>query len=269
MRRNDLARLPIFLARQLNGLFPFLYESRACVKNGNIIRGPVFYLRDFLKYRSAPQDPRFRARLLDAFPFLYDRYQQSGELPKHYFLQDLWAARHVYKSGVEEHYDFGSRIDGFVAHCLVFCKVKVFDIRPLHASVENLEVVQADVSDLRDIPNSSVRSLSSLHAVEHVGLGRYGDRIDPHGYKKALSELERILAPGGMLYVSVPVGRERLEFNGHRIFAAATLPELLPRCELKEFSLIDDKERLRLNCDFTAANGQEYSCGLYRFEKRA
>ena len=52
---------------------------------------------------------------------------------------------------------------------------------------------------------------------EHIGLGRYGDPLDPLGTRKAAAELQRVLAPGGQLLFSLPVGRPRVEFNAHRV----------------------------------------------------
>ncbi|PNJ92618.1 hypothetical protein CEP14_09860 [Cylindrospermopsis raciborskii C04] len=50
------------------------------------------------------------------FPYLTDRRDFAGSISRHYFHQDLWAARKVYENKPENHIDVGSRIDGFVAH---------------------------------------------------------------------------------------------------------------------------------------------------------
>lgn len=55
--------------------------------------------------------------------------------------------------------------------------------------------------------------------LEHIGLGRYGDPLDPRGTDKAIAELCRVLSPGGDLYVSVPVEQSaQVYFNAHRVF---------------------------------------------------
>jgi hypothetical protein len=104
--------------------------------------------------------------------------------------------------------------------------------------------------------------------LEHIGLGRYGDPLDPDGHVKAAGELSRVLAHGGDLYVSVPVGRERVCFNAHRVFSAATVKELFATLELQEFALVDDAGRFAPGADAAAAEAQEYACGLFHFVKR-
>ena len=51
---------------------------------------------------------------------------------------------------------------------------------------------------LDGIKNDSIDSLSCIYALEHYGLGRYGDPIDPDGWLKGLIEMQRILTRGGI-----------------------------------------------------------------------
>jgi hypothetical protein len=257
-----------FLLLQLNGLFPFLYPARH-VLGVNLVRGVSHFVKDYATYRAMPADPRFPLTALDMFPCLYDRWTSAGEMPLHYFHQDLWAAKHVRASGAPVHYDFGSRIDGFVAHCLSFCRVVVFDIRNLDSKVDGLSFVQGDITSLHNVPAKSVPSLSSLHAIEHIGLGRYGDPIDPEGYRKAIRELQRVAMQGAPLYIGVPVGRQRLEFNGQRVFDPEYVVECFDSCELVEFSAVDDDNTFVRDADLKAFKKKNYSCGLFRFVKKA
>lgn len=86
----------------------------------------------------------------------------------------------------------------------------------------------------RDIPNvtswcmdatklENIESISSLCALEHFGLGRYGDDINPEGCFEAFNSIQRVLAPGGRAYIAVPIGKEHVEFDAHRIFYASTI----------------------------------------------
>lgn len=257
-----------FLLRYAYAFVPFMYATRVLVRGGGPFAGVAAYIRDARRYRSLPNETPFQFSLLDSFPFLYDRAEASGSVPRHYFHQDLWAARKVRQSGVAVHYDFASRLDGFVAHCLAFCRVRMFDIRPLDVPIEGLEFVKADVTSMPHIASSSIESASSLHALEHIGLGRYGDAVDPEGYRKAISELVRVVAPGGSLYIGLPIGRQRLEFNAMRVFDPLHVVECFSGCELVEFCAIDDENRFVSETTPEAFRAARYSCGLFHFLKR-
>lgn len=256
-----------FIARHVYALFPFVYGARALARRGGVLFGPAAYIRDARRYRSLDNRTPFRFALLDSFPYLYDRFEQSGEVPRHYFHQDLWAARKVLRSGVDIHYDFGSRLDGFVAHCLTFCQVRMFDIRPLEEPIEGLDFVKADITDMPEIETGSITSISSLHALEHVGLGRYGDQVDPEGYRKAIAELLRVVRPGGALYIGLPIGKQRLEFNAMRVFDPLHVVECFSGCDLVEFAAVDDKNRFVAEASLDAFRAAQYSCGLFHFVK--
>lgn len=263
-----MPRIVRFLLLQVNGLLPFLYPARHVFARGNIVRGPLQFARDYAAYRAKPQDAKFPLKFVDTFPFLYDRYAPPGDVPLHYFHQDLWAARLVHDSGVPVHYDFGSRIDGFIAHCLMVCRVVMFDIRELHSSVDGLSFIQGDITSLVGIESGSIPSLSSLHVIEHIGLGRYGDPADPEGYFKAIRELQRVAAPGAPLYISVPIGKQRLEFNAQRIFNPRYFASCFDKCDVVEFSAVDDDNTFVRNADMDEFSNRRYSCGLFHFRKR-
>ncbi len=198
---------------------------------------------------------------------LYDDNDAAGIQDPHYFYQDLWAARRVFRAGPTRHVDIGSRLDGFVAHLLAFMPVEVVDIRPLASTVDGLTFRQADATNLEGFEDNSVESLSSLHAVEHFGLGRYGDPVYPEAWRKALGSMARVLEPQGHLYLSVPVGRERVVFNAHRVFDPVSIVNALDGLELKSFALVDDQGRFHEQADPEAARSLEYGCGLFEFEK--
>jgi hypothetical protein len=198
----------------------------------------------------------------------YDRYAAAGSVTFHYFFQDLWAAKRLHDAGVRRHVDVGSRLDGFVAHVLPFCEVEYVDVRPLDVDIPGLTFRQALVTDL-PFESGSVPSLSCLHVLEHVGLGRYGDPIDPEGYVRGAAELLRVLQPGGMLLFGTPIGRERVCFDAHRVFDPSTVTAIFPGLELTEFGLIDDSGRWHpTGATFERARACEYGCGLFLFHKR-
>ncbi len=224
------------------------------------------YLRHARTYQRLNGRPQFAIRLTELFPVVRDFRDEAGSVRDHYFHQDLWAARLVYERRPRTHMDIGSRIDGFVAHLLTFMDVTVVDIRPLRTDVPGLTFIQADATTLAGVDDDSVDSLSSLHAIEHFGLGRYGDPIDPDGPFEAINAMTRVLAPQGRLYLSVPIGRERLQFNAHRIFDPLTIMNAC-RLRLNSFAAVDDSGRLHSGADPEAFRDATYSCGLFEFVK--
>ncbi len=135
------------------------------------------------------------------------------------------------------------------------------------SNIEGLTFFQDDASELANLPDGSVDSLSTLHAAEHFGLGRYTDPIDPDGCFKFMSALQRVLAPGGRLYFSVPIGRERVEFNAHRVFAPRTILDAFAGLAVVSFSFVDDAGDLHENADPLRLPRSEMACGLFEFTK--
>lgn len=226
-------------------------------------------MSNWLKYQRLNSTPAFRLRLTEAFPILTDRHASAGHAEGHYFHQDLWAARKIFEARPQLHIDVGSRVDGFVAHVLTFMPVTVIDIRSLVSKIAGLTYLQDDATSLAMLGDDSVSSLSSLHAAEHFGLGRYGDPIDPDACFKFMASLQRVLAPAGKLYFSVPVGRERVEFNAHRVFSPTTILARFARLQLESFSFVGDDGALYLDTDPLRLPDSQMACGLFEFTKAA
>lgn len=231
-------------------------------------RGLPYFVRNSVRYmRASREDSRFPLRFGGVHYMSFDRFASAGTARGHYFFQDLWAARRLYEWGVRRHVDIGSRLDGFVAHVLAFCEVEYVDVRPLEASVQNLSFRQGSLEAL-PYKENTLPSVSSLHVLEHVGLGRYGDSVNPVGHANAAAELVRVLQPGGRLLLGTPVGRERLCFDAHRVFDPQTVIGLFDELALDEFSLVDDDGMsLREGVALEDGKACEYGCGLFVFRK--
>jgi SAM-dependent methyltransferase len=206
-------------------------------------------------------------------PYPHEKKQQSGTAKGHYFHQDLLVARRIFESSPERHVDIGSRVDGFVAHVAAFRTIEVLDIRPMDSNVRNILFKQADLMSPPPEMAAYTDSLSCLHAIEHFGLGRYGDPIDFEGHLKGLHSLHSILKPGGTLYLSCPIGPQRIEFNAHRVFAVKYLLSLFDgKFKLRNFSFVDDRGDLHENIALTEPLlatdcGCQYGCGIFELEK--
>jgi SAM-dependent methyltransferase len=226
------------------------------------------YLRDGRAFKDAMRESGANIPFGRAYPVLLDYKDSAGTACGHYFHMDLWAARKIFKAAPKHHVDIGSRIDGFVAHLLAFRDVEVVDIRPLSSDVTGLRFVQADATTLDSVPDGAWESISTLHAAEHFGLGRYGDPIDPFGYYKFIQALTRVLTPGGRLYFATPIGRERIEFNAHRIFDPLRIVQEFRPLELISFAAVNDDGTLSESSDPMSYKCADQACGLYEFTKR-
>lgn len=231
------------------------------------IKEVPYFLGSFYKYQRLNENASFRISLRHLFPVLSDRRASAGVAGGHYFHQDLWAARKIHARAPVSHIDIGSRIDGFIAHLLVFMPVTIIDIRSLESDIPGLSFIRDNATELSRVQSDSVESLSSLHAAEHFGLGRYSDPVDPTACFEFMNALQRVLAPGGQLYFSVPVGRERVEFNAHRVFAPQTIIDSFSKLQLDSFSYVADDGRLYENKESNSAAQCDYGCGLFEFTK--
>ena len=224
------------------------------------------YIKNYIKYKALNLSDDFPIQILNSSPNIYDRFEDGGHIPKHYFLQDLWMAKRIYKRNPVQHYDIGSRLDGFISHCLVFTDVSMLDIRDISTPINGLSFIKTDATDMSNIQSDSIESISSLHAVEHFGLGRYSDPINPDGYKMAIKEIQRVA--NNDIYFSVPIGKPRLMFDAHRIFNPIDIVNLFDQCELFEFAAIDDLDQLIVKADFDQCLDFDYGCGLFHFKKK-
>lgn len=237
------------------------------------LRNTGRFIRDYRAFRSefvdasqvAKRNFAPRAHLL--LPYLHDFDDTAGALGV-YFHQDLWAARKIYGRRPKDHVDMGSRIDGFIAHLLVFMTVSVVDVRDMKCAVPGMEFVKADAANMDLYAPGSVDSLSSLHVAEHIGLGRYGDPIDPDGCFIFMRNLSQILKVGGRLYFSVPIGAERLHFNAHRVFSPMTILDAFDGLKLESFSAVTRHDSLAedVNPEDYLTGG--YKVGLFEFTKQ-
>lgn len=202
--------------------------------------------------------------ILDSQPQLHDRTVSTG-FDTHYFYMSGWAMRRIISTKPERHVDAGSH-NMFVNLLSAVVPVEFIDIRPLSAEISGLNCIAGSALSM-PFDNGSVASLSCLHTAEHIGLGRYGDNLDPRGTIKAAMELTRVLSPGGNLFFALPVGRPRVCFNAHRIIDPAEVLEMFVELELVEFAAVDDNGRFHQAARVEDFATCRYACGMYWFRK--
>lgn len=231
--------------------------------NFNWIKGIfdlIKFLNEYKYYLYQTGNPNFRVATHFLYPCLTDRTATTPIEPT-YFFQDTWAAGKIFQIKPKHHYDVGSSIKtiGILSQ---FVPTTMIDIRPVELELNNLFFKPGSILAL-PFEDNTVESLSSLCVVEHIGLGRYGDPIDPWGSEKAIKELTRVLKPGGNLYFSVPVDQEcRVYFNAHRAFTRNYILELFQEMKLSEEKYIYGRT---VQGNFDVAKG--FGTGLYHFTK--
>ena len=238
----------------------------------NNIRGLRIYLKDLrLLKKQQGKDTTFYFG--KKYPVLNNRFSNAGTIKGHYFHQDLYVGKKIFNASPQKHVDVGSRIDGFVSHLAVFREIEVFDIRKLTSNVKEIIYKQKDLMNLDDSMINYCDSISSLHAIEHFGLGRYGDPIDYFGHLKAIRNITKILKTNGIFYFSVPIGKQRIEFNAHRVFSIKYLLEIFEEnYTLISFSYVNDKGDLFEDIQLTDSNirnnlGCVWGCGIFELKK--
>lgn len=192
------------------------------------------------------------------FPCLGD---DQGETPVEptYFFQDAWAFEKIIAARPPRHVDVGSH-HRFVSFLSKVVPTTMVDFRPLRAHMDSIGFIEGSILAL-PFPDGSLASVSSICVVEHIGLGRYGDPLDPRGTEKALEELKRVVAPGGNLYISLPIDDvDREHFNAHRVFAEETA--------LRMFEPFDVAERRYIyGYDFVEERQSGPGVGCYQLRR--
>lgn len=226
-------------------------------------------MQEFLRQKGSDTSFKWSA----VSPILSEKNEEGGTMKGVYFHQDLYVAQRIYEAHPQKHLDIGSRTDGFVAHVASFREIELIDIRSIQSLVKNVHFRQADLMHLPEDLLNYCDSISSLHAIEHFGLGRYGDSIDYWGHLKGIENITKILKKGGTFYFSTPMGPQRVEFNEQRVFSLDYLIRIFSSdYTIQSFSYVDDKGNLIENAVLTEPAIQSnfscwYGCAIFTLIK--
>jgi len=252
------------LKKKLKAFFkPFYRLSRP------VILTPVrIFFKGLINYISFFKDlneynrliPTKRINFREIYPQLFGK-TSATKLDPHYFFQQIWAFGLIKQKSPKEHVDIGSKLD-YVGMLSVITNVTFIDIRPINVKLDNFQSKAGSILNL-PYPDNSIYSISCLHVIEHIGLGRYGDHIDPNGSKKAAKEITRVLAKNGYLYLSVPIGKPNVCFNAHRIFSPYDILSMFDKLTIKSFSVINDNGEYIIGANLEDYLNAKYACGLF------
>jgi len=242
-----------------------------CNPKRNLMKLYLFKLMRFIKHYfkfKKTSDSRFKLHLLSSTPKL-NEFSSNHQFDRHYIYHTSWASRILFANKPSKHIDISSDIR-FSSLISTFIKTEFYDLRKINIELKGLS---SHIADLMKLPfeSNSIESLSCMHVVEHCGLGRYGDIINPKADLRAIKELKRVLAPGGRLFFVVPIaGGPRIEFNAHRVYSHEQIHSYFSELHLNEFTLIPDDPKdghlIHTPTDYLL-NKQNYACGCYLFTK--
>ena len=254
------------LAKQLKTFLIYLYRLISQVIDPIVaIRGIANYFKfivDWQRYKMLPGAEHLNLR--DAYPQLHDCTATTA-IDFHYYYTNGWAIRRVVATSPSSHTDISSQVifSNLLASVI---PVEFLDYRPIKANLSGLRCTAGNILEL-PYNDQSLASVSCLHVIEHIGLGRYGDPLDPAGSMKAANELVRVLAANGNLFLAVPVGRSRVCFNAHRVHSAHEIVKMFTGLELIEFSGVHDDGRFVERVGLDEFSTSEYACGFFWFKK--
>ncbi len=207
---------------------------------------------------------RFRLDWADRYQCLDDK-SDTTSFDAHYIYHPAWVTRIIVNTKPSTHVDIASTLH-FCSMVSAFVPVEFYDYRPVELTLNGLNCNRGDLMNL-PFPNGSVESLSCMHVIEHVGLGRYGDPLDPDGDLKAIAELIRVLAKGGNLLFVTPVGMPVIRYNAHRIYSYNQIVSYFSGLKIRQFALVDDKGRFVVDANKSLVGQQKYGCGCWWFTK--
>ena len=176
-----------------------------------------------------------------------------------------FASEQIAQNKPEKILDVGSYRD-WLAGVMAYYSVTTVDVRNRKSNLSNEIIINQDVRNL-EMADNSIDMVTTLHTIEHFGLGRYGDEFDPEGDRKAVSNFLRVIKPGGRFLFSVPVtaGQACIAFNSHRIYTMEMVRDWVRDLSLGDEIYIKRKPaKLCTEVELATSLGEfDIYCGCY------
>ncbi|NBP00918.1 MAG: DUF268 domain-containing protein [Proteobacteria bacterium] len=149
----------------------------------------------------------------------------------HLVAQKVLLEIRVSNSNLNKLLDVGSQFS-FISFAASFFEVTYLEPRfeGLNLNVQNICNLKGFSGEAQNLPfeKETFDVITSLHAIEHFGLGRYGDTLDYYGDQKGIKEFCRVLKDDGFLITGVPTAiTSRIELNGQRVYSPKDFSDMV------------------------------------------
>ncbi len=238
------------------------------VKGNSMGSSLKLYLKfwsDYRKFSKQSIEAGYEQPPLNQLYPILNEAEGVQSLNSHYAQQPVWLFKKLKDAHPDFHVDIGSQLN-MLGYLTTLCPITYIDIRKPNIDFEGLKYAEGSILKLQ-YEDRSIPSLSSLHVVEHIGLGRYGDPLDPVGHIKAIEEIKRVIQPGGSIYLSAPCGRPRVNFNAHRVFESNEIIRLFDGFELVSLSGIYKDDKYHEILTPTQLLECNFGCGFFHFKR--
>ena len=143
-------------------------------------------------------------------------------------------------------------------------------------TLSNTKYIKHDVSNVLPFENKTFDIFTSTVSIPLLGLGRYGDRVDPNAIENFIGELDRVMKDKSTLYISMCLGHNILCFNNGFYLTIEKIEKLFSNFKLKD-TLIDMwsgqnrnylTERFVKTCDIKQIHSNDYKVIIMKFQKK-
>jgi hypothetical protein len=229
-----------------------------------VLQGIPRYNSFWKDYRRYKEMAGVNGSELTIMPSIHEK-DDTHEFDAHYQYQPLWALKKISAIHPAKHIDVGSQLN-FGLTLSLNTPVEFIDLRKLNINWPNYTMKAGSILDL-PYETNSIDSLSCMHVIEHIGLGRYGDPLNPNGSIEAAKELSRVVKSGGNFFLTTPVGKAKVAFNSHRIHTTKDILNMFNTFKLISFDVINDEGNYVENVYPSVYDTSRYACGLFHFQK--